>query len=412
MRFNVNTSNIYIIASCSYWFIASLTFPILTLHFLEQGISIKEIGFAASVSAVIYVLLDIPLGAISDRVAKRYIFSISSLLHALGYIIWTIDSGIVTVVLAYSVWGAGRAFYSGALEAWFVNTIDSDNRSTITNKAFNYSSIGTSLAIACGVLVTGYLSQISESSLANYDTILKCAAIGMILLGVFGFSFMTEIVNKKSNKRKNQKTNTPTLCSQISHAIVVLRNIRFSRYLFLSFAYGLCFGFFEVFWMPLGIDLNMAEFEVTVAYASAYLASSITLILLIRVKVKSNYEYWIPIVRSAFAISFLALSFTTSYIGFIISMLLIYVLSFIEAPMIQTGLNEVIEDKSRALMLSCDSVVKQGVGIISGLLGAWVYETHGHQTILMAISFLTLLSVVPYVYAQRCAKRELYYTEN
>ncbi|KXO11554.1 Tetracycline resistance protein [Moritella sp. JT01] len=407
MLHKLDNSHVYIIVSCGYWFVAALTFPILTLHLLEQGISIKEVGLVSSFSAIVYLLLDVPIGAISDRISKRFIFTISTLFHALGYVIWSVGSGVQMAIIAYSIWGAGRAFYSGSLEAWYVNTITSDNRISIMNKTFNHSSIGISLAIALGVFLTGYLSYSAQTKIFNSSMILNAAAVGMIILGIFSFSAMKEDIGPENIQGCNeQQSSKIPFSKQFYNALEVLGNMNFSRYLCLSFAYGLCFGFFEVFWMPLGIDLSMTEFQNTIAYASSYLASAIVLILLLRVSTKSNYELWIPIVRIAFSASFFLLSFTTSYIGFIIAMVLIYVLSFIEAPMIQTGLNNAIEDDSRSLMLSCDSMVKQGVGIISGLAGAWVYQNEGAQAILIFISVITALSVLPYLYAHKVIKKK------
>lgn len=48
-------------------------------------------------------------------------------------------------------------------------------------------------------------------------------------------------------------------------------------------------------------------------------------------------------------------------------------------------------------MLSVDSVVKVSTSILSGILGAWIYEKTGAKSVLVLLAFVCYISIVAYV---------------
>lgn len=397
-----NSGNIYIALVCIYWLIASMTFPVLSVHLINKGINIFQLGLIVSLATCFYVILDIPIGYLSDIIRKKYIFTAGMLLHSAGYFLWSHSSTITMALTAYCIWSIGRSFYSGVLESWYVNSIKDENRQEKINRTFNISSIGVSLCIGFGTLISLYISianGLDYLSLQSTAYILQVSSILMLIIGFFSYFLLIE--NSRNNKQENKEKKY-----QFNKLRLLINSPRFLKYLPLSFSYGLSFGFFEVFWMPLSQNLNISDIKASIAYASAYFCCSITLFLLIKLnKTPKNRDIWIPALRTAFGLSFLIMAYFNSVHIFFLSIIMIYVLSFVEQPIFQTGINASINDDYRTTMLSIESVVKQSAGIISGTLGGFVYHNYGAATALSSISFAIILSVVLYLLILKAEKQ-------
>lgn len=395
MKKPIDTGLSYVAMSFLYWLIASLTFPVLTIHLLEQDINYLDLGLIVSFTTFAYVFLDIPIGFMGDFFRKKYIFMLGMVFHAVGYFLWSISSSVVMVVVAYTCWNIGRSFFSGILESWYVNTVQHRYRAKKINRTFNIASMGTAFCIGLGVLITGQVLNLNKQegilSIIDAALILQLAAILILCLAGLAFFLMND---DYANGERSSRINF----YRVQEIINCLKSPNFARFLPLSFSYGFAFGFFEIFWMPIGIASGFEDFKVSIAYSSAYFCSTLVLLILLKFSNRTqNYNFWIPWLRIFFGICFLAMSLASSFAAFCMSMIVIYVISFIEYPLIQTAIHQSILDKYRNIMISIESVVKQGAGIISGGIGGWIYQDYGVQAALMATAFIICLSVLAYL---------------
>lgn len=385
--------NSYLTLNSLYWLISSLTFPVLTIHLLGLGINYIDLGLIVSFSTLAYLALDIPVGFVGDVFKKKYVFIIGMVFHASGYFLWAIAKDLQTIVSGYILWNIGRSFFSGILESWYVNSIENDNeRASIINKTFNIASMISSFSIGVGVLVTSQLLLFKNNDILLFEanSILKITSVLFLFLSILAYFLMSD------NKKYAAKPLIIGLYSK-KEIITSLKSLKFIRFLPLSFSYGFAFGFFEIFWMPIGKSFGIEDFKISLAYSSAYFLSTLSLIILLKKNfVPKKYNFWICYLRFAFSASFIIMSHSYSFPVFLISIIAIYVISFIEYPIIQTAIHQSIPDKYRNVMLSIESVVKQASGLVSGGIGGWLYQHYGAKTSLISIFVIGLLSIIIY----------------
>lgn len=155
--------------------------------------------------------------------------------------------------------GCRKSFLSWVLEAWYVNGISGDNKKDETNKTFNLTAIGTSLAIALGVLLAAFMS-IHKGIVAMAPGLLVMAALSMVVLGLLGFILMNDQLSLKNSKTHSARGILGTFFD-IKQAFIKALDMRFLRFVFLTFAYGLCFVFLRCFGCLLALVFLRVNFK-------------------------------------------------------------------------------------------------------------------------------------------------------
>lgn len=140
-----------------HWFATSMTAAVSILLARERGLTLAEIGLYTSVFAACTALLELPTGGLADNVGRKrvtlwaYWFSILSRL----LLLFSVN---VPLYLLYAVVAAtARALGSGALEAWFLNTLKNLDPNVNLQPILARNSALTMLALGGGALCGGAL---------------------------------------------------------------------------------------------------------------------------------------------------------------------------------------------------------------------------------------------------------------
>ncbi len=119
--------------------------PVLALHAADyRGTTASLIGLALGVHGLTQGILQIPFGALSDRLGRKPIIAAGLLLSALGSAIAAMASSIYTVILGRALQGAGAV--AGALMALAADSTRDSQRTKAL--AIIGISIGTSFSLA------------------------------------------------------------------------------------------------------------------------------------------------------------------------------------------------------------------------------------------------------------------------
>jgi MFS family permease len=92
-------------------------YPVYPLLFADNGQSTGEISILYTVWTVASLALNIPAGALADRVSRRALLVAGGLCRAVAFGAWTFAPSFLGFAVGFVLWGAGGALISGAFEA-------------------------------------------------------------------------------------------------------------------------------------------------------------------------------------------------------------------------------------------------------------------------------------------------------
>ena len=122
--------------------------PILTLFFLEKGLSLAQFMILMGVLNVSITVFEIPTGIVADRIGRRFSVVMGLVLEAVGFTGLLLLTQFGQLSIAFVCWGLGESFVSGADSALFYDSIKNTGQEAAAERL-----MGTSVSIltTCGV---------------------------------------------------------------------------------------------------------------------------------------------------------------------------------------------------------------------------------------------------------------------
>lgn len=99
------------------------TWPILTLFLLHRGLTFTRIGTLSAVSALLVVVLEVPTGALADRIGRRNVLAVGMAAMGLSHAGFVVAETFPAFAALYAVWAVGLACRSGIADAWLYETL-------------------------------------------------------------------------------------------------------------------------------------------------------------------------------------------------------------------------------------------------------------------------------------------------
>jgi DHA3 family tetracycline resistance protein-like MFS transporter len=307
------------------------------------------------------LLLEVPTGVVADVYSRRMSVIIGYILMGLGFVIEGSYPSFAAVLLAQVVWGAGATFLSGASEAWIADEVSHANHGSEASlgqvylRANQVSQLGALLGIGLSVV------------LASFTITLPIVLGGVLFigLGLFLLLFMPEegFTPTPSSERSSWQAMRQTLQEGIS--LVRLRPVLLTI-LLISAVVGVNSESFDRLWTPHLLENFtfpvLGQLEPVVWFG---IISAVGMLLTIgaaeiarrRVDTDSHQA----VVRAMLGItglfivgmSFFAL--TTNFALAIVTLWIIDALRATLGPLYLAWVNQHVESKVRATVLSMSS---------------------------------------------------------
>lgn len=140
------------------------------LLFADNGLSTGQLSIALASWSLTGMLLEVPSGALADRVSRRGLLAVATALKAAGWAVWLLVPAFAGVIVGFVLWGASTAAVSGTFEALVYDELDRIDRagrytaltarlSQVSNVAIAASSLTAApLAAAVGIPGVGWVS--------------------------------------------------------------------------------------------------------------------------------------------------------------------------------------------------------------------------------------------------------------
>lgn len=154
----------YIGIASLYTLSASLIWGVNTLFLLDAGLDIFEVFVANAVFTAAMVIFEVPTGVIADTSGRRTSFLLSTVvlcLATLGYVGVSLAGGGLFWFCVMSVFlGLGFTFYSGAVEAWLVDALNATHYTGELDKVFARAGMVMYAMMLIGTIGGGFLGMI------------------------------------------------------------------------------------------------------------------------------------------------------------------------------------------------------------------------------------------------------------
>ena len=152
-----------------------LIFPFYTVMFTEHGMSPAQIGVALAAWSLTGVALEIPTGALADRVSRRWLLFIAQVFRGVGFLCWALFPGFWGYLAGFVLWGVKSALVSGTFEALLFDELKAEGRPQDYARAIGHAQTGRFAGFMAAALIAA-----AVAGLGNYVLTLISSASSLI----------------------------------------------------------------------------------------------------------------------------------------------------------------------------------------------------------------------------------------
>ncbi len=383
----------YYTISSLYTFSASFIWGINTLFLLDSGLDIFEVFIANAVFTASMTLFEIPTGVFADTRGRRFSFLMSTVILFLGSIGYLLASTYRGGLLAFSLFsivlGLGFTFYSGAVEAWVVDELQVAGYSDPLDHIFSRGASISGIMMIMGTISGGAMGYID----IRLPYIARSAALALLFL--FALFFMKEKGFTPLGKSASFINHLKRITKDSIEA--GWKNKTLKLFMIISFFQSafLMWGFYAS--QPYLLDLigNREAVWISGLVAAAIALAQISGNVLVgpllkRVKRRTTIMLATTSISTIFILGIgLATNFITAFLC-----LFLFMASFgLFMPLKQSYMHQLIPKEQRATVISFDSLIGNGGGIIGQPTLGYISKTFSIALSYMIGSIMMLLSV-------------------
>ena len=139
------------------WFPVGLVVGVLTLWFLERGLTVSQVLLAFSLQGIVVFLLELPTSGFADAFGRRPVLIAAAVVNVVAGVVMVVADSFWTFAAAAALQGVFRALDSGPLEAWFVDTVHLTAPGTDVDRTLAAQGAVLGGSIALGAVLSGGL---------------------------------------------------------------------------------------------------------------------------------------------------------------------------------------------------------------------------------------------------------------
>jgi len=377
----------YLVNQTFHWFIVGLTFPILILLVLDKGLSIFEAGTVLAIYSGTTVLLELPTGGLADSIGRRKVYLLSVTVHMVSILIFLFSFDYLTVALAAFTMGVGRALSSGSIDAWFVDEFKAFSPQGNLQQALAKANFFIPLGLGAGSLIGGVLPMTggvavnASRGLSIYAANLLAAMVADVLQIVITRAIIDESVAVGGGETiADGFRGVPGVISTSVQYGIRNRSVLILLLVMAAFGFGLT-GL-ELLWQPRVSEImgGSAQTWVLGALAAAYFfitAVGSAVVSSVCIRLKNDNALVMALLLIAIGASMLILSMQGEILTFAAFYLLTYMIIGMTNSPYGTLYNEEVPAEQRSTMLSFQSLVLQGGGLMGSVLLGFVADAGG-----------------------------------
>jgi predicted MFS family arabinose efflux permease len=142
-----------------------LIFPFYTVMFTEHGMSPAQIGLALAAWSLTGVALEIPTGALADRLSRRWLLFAAQVFRGGGFLVWALFPGFWGYLIGFMLWGVKSALVSGTFEALLYDELKAEGRPQDYARAIGHAQTGRFAGLMSAALIAAAIAGIGNYAL-------------------------------------------------------------------------------------------------------------------------------------------------------------------------------------------------------------------------------------------------------
>jgi MFS family permease len=159
-----------------------LIFPFYTVMFAENGLSPAQIGVCLAAWSLSALSLEIPTGALADRMSRRWLLFAAQLFRGAGFALWVIFPGFWGFLAGLVMWGVKSALVSGTFEALLFDELKAAGREQEYARAIGRAQTGRFAGLMIAALMAAALAWAGYAALTWASSALSLLAAASALL--------------------------------------------------------------------------------------------------------------------------------------------------------------------------------------------------------------------------------------
>jgi MFS family permease len=153
MRSIKNIQRVYYLIISLFWFATALPMALFILLAQARGFNLFQIGLMMGIYSLTIVLLEVPTGGLADAMGRKRVAVIAFCCMMLYSILFLLAFSLPVMLAASVVGGIARALSSGALDAWFVDELQTIDPDIDLQPSLAKAGTFTLLALGLGTLL-------------------------------------------------------------------------------------------------------------------------------------------------------------------------------------------------------------------------------------------------------------------
>lgn len=382
---------------------ASFIWGINTLFLLDAGLSNLEAFSANAFFTAGMLIFEIPTGVVADTVGRRASYLLGTVTLAvttvLYWMLWVWHSPFWAWAVVSVLLGLGFTFFSGAVDAWLVDALKATGYQGSLETVFGRAQIVGGVAMLAGSVLGGVLAQLTNLGvpfLVRGGILLVMFVVAALLMRDLGFE-------PDRSERPLQATRT-----------VLRASVQYGlgdppvRWLMLTSPFTAGVGIYAFYAMqPYLLELWGDEEAYSIAGLAAALLSGASIVgglLAPRVrKLFHRRTSAILLATVSSALVLIGLGLVRDFWFAVVLVALWGIASAIDDPVHRAYLNDMIPSKQRATVLSFDSLMGSGGGVVFQPVLGRVADVGGYGASMLWSGLITAVAV-PFVLLSRAQR--------
>ena len=362
--------------------ITSVMMPFIIIYFRDINLSFTQISILFAVFGITTFFFEIPTGAIADGYSRKLSVLIGSFLSMIFLVGLAFVQAYWLILVFWSLLGLSQTFVSGADSSWIVSNLKNKKKEKLQQEYFIklevIYSIGVVLAPLLGMLLLKYFS---------YSILWIVFASGFLFEGLV-LAFVPEYYKPKKSSLKKAFKN---VFKQAKKGLIFVKKKKELIYFFIAGVFVLFIGLGDEAWQPLFTELGGQAYQLGYLYSLTALAC-VAVPFLVR-----KFSHWKVKYVLIFSELFSAIVLLSVFLikpgmfwYILFPFVLFSVVDTFNEPIKQNYLHKQLKEKTRATVISIQSMIHSLSASIVTVLGGFLLDIFPLKLVIAAGSVFVI----------------------